>query len=85
MTEETIFADALQKSDPTQRQAYLDQACGGDAALRQRVEALLQAHVESANFLNVPALARAEVAHDDGEINESLATSCPADAPAPVN
>jgi tetratricopeptide (TPR) repeat protein/tRNA A-37 threonylcarbamoyl transferase component Bud32 len=43
MTEETLFALALEKPDGAERQAFLDQACGGDAALRQRVEQLLAA------------------------------------------
>jgi hypothetical protein len=38
-----IFLDALDRA-PADRAAYLDEACGGDAALRQRVEALLRAH-----------------------------------------
>ena len=42
MTEEIIFATALEKSDPAERAAYLDQTCAGDAALRQQVETLLQ-------------------------------------------
>src|SRR5271169_6624991 len=34
-----------------QRAAYLDRACGGDAELRQRVEALLKGHSEVGDFL----------------------------------
>src|SRR6266516_4189121 len=51
--EETIFAAAL-ALPPEQRAACLDQACGGDAALRQRVETLLKAHAAGA-FLEEPA------------------------------
>jgi serine/threonine protein kinase len=40
---------------PAERAAYLDQACAGDAALRQRVEALLQASEESCACLENPA------------------------------
>jgi serine/threonine protein kinase len=36
---------------PAERAAYLDKACAGDAALRQRVEALLQAHEQVGGFL----------------------------------
>src|SRR6266446_2907539 len=53
MTEETIFAAAL-ALPPEQRTACLDQACGGDADLRQRVETLLNAHAAGA-FLEEPA------------------------------
>src|SRR6266704_1243124 len=51
--EETIFAAAL-ALPPEQRAACLDQACGGDAALRHRVETLLKAHAAGA-FLEEPA------------------------------
>src|ERR1035438_2565153 len=36
------------------RAAYLDKACAGDPALRQRVEALLQAHEQAEGFLEAP-------------------------------
>ncbi|HVS40586.1 MAG TPA: bifunctional serine/threonine-protein kinase/formylglycine-generating enzyme family protein [Gemmataceae bacterium] len=55
MTEETIFAAALEKHDPAERRAYLDQACGDDAALHERVEALLHAHDQAGDFLKAPA------------------------------
>ncbi len=38
-----------------ERAAYLDQACAGDAALRQRIEELLQASEEACAFLEDPA------------------------------
>ena len=38
-----------------ERVAYLDQACPGEPALRQRVEALLTAHEAAGSFLNTPA------------------------------
>jgi len=38
-----------------QRAAYLDEACAGDAVLRQRVEELLQATEEAGSFLENPA------------------------------
>jgi len=52
MNERTIFLDALDKEDPTQRSAFLDSACAGDPELRQRVEALLRSHAEAGNFLD---------------------------------
>jgi serine/threonine protein kinase/WD40 repeat protein len=58
MSEETIFAAAREKTDPTERAAYLDEACAGDPALRARVEALLRSHEEGGEFLNQPAVAR---------------------------
>ena len=34
MSERSIFIEALEKDDPTERAAYLDQACAGDELLR---------------------------------------------------
>jgi serine/threonine protein kinase len=52
MTEREIFLAALEKDDPTERAAYLDQACGANTTLRRRVEALLRAL--ATNFMDVP-------------------------------
>jgi serine/threonine protein kinase/tetratricopeptide (TPR) repeat protein len=52
-----IFLAAIEKPTPAERAAFLDQVCAGDAALRQRVEALLQAHDEPGSFLNKPPAA----------------------------
>ena len=38
---ESVFAEALER-DPTQRSSFLDEACGGDAELRDEVDRLLQ-------------------------------------------
>ena len=51
----TIFADALERSDPVLRRAYLDEACGRDNDLRRRVEALLIAHDGAGHFLEPAA------------------------------
>jgi hypothetical protein len=58
MNEETIFLTALEKASPTERAAYLDAACAGDAALRARVEALLRSQADPDSFLDRPAVAR---------------------------
>jgi eukaryotic-like serine/threonine-protein kinase len=58
MNERDIFLTALQETDPGERTAYLDRACGDDAALRRRVETLLYAHAIAGSFLEHPALAQ---------------------------
>src|SRR5262245_25643193 len=50
-----IFQGAVDLTAPDQRAAYLDEACGGDALLRQRVEALLQVHDRPVQLLDQPA------------------------------
>jgi eukaryotic-like serine/threonine-protein kinase len=54
MNERSIFMDALERESPPERSAYLDDACNGDAALRQRVEALLASHEQAGSFLRKP-------------------------------
>src|SRR5438445_10792848 len=54
MNERLIFMAALEKNSPARRSAYLEEACGGDAALRQRVEALLASHDQAGSFLGKP-------------------------------
>ena len=54
MNEETLFHLVLEKPSD-QRDAFLKEACAGDEALKQRVEALLHAHDNPASFLNQPA------------------------------
>src|SRR5262249_46070987 len=50
MNEESIFMEALQKP-PEERAAFMDQACGDNAELRQSVALLLQAHEQAGPFL----------------------------------
>ena len=38
MIEDSIFAAAVQKANVAERAAFLDGACGGDTALRARIE-----------------------------------------------
>jgi serine/threonine protein kinase/tetratricopeptide (TPR) repeat protein len=50
---EEIFGEAVTKADAAARNAYLEAACGGDAELRARVEALLAAHEAAGDFLKL--------------------------------
>lgn len=54
MNEATIFAAALDRTDPLERAAFLTEACAGDDRLRRRVEALLKAHAEPDEILDAP-------------------------------
>jgi serine/threonine-protein kinase len=55
MKERDIFLAALDR-DPAERAAFLDEACGGDAALRRGVAALLRLQGQTHGFLDVPAV-----------------------------
>jgi eukaryotic-like serine/threonine-protein kinase len=47
----SLFLVAVERA-PAERAEFLDEACGGDAGLRKRVEALLHAHDEPGAFLS---------------------------------
>ena len=47
----TIFTEALARQGGPERAAYLDEACRGDAELRERVGALLRDHEQIGRFL----------------------------------
>jgi len=51
MRERDLFIEALQKTNPADRIAYLDAACAGDDVLRQRVLQLLAQHEKNESFL----------------------------------
>jgi serine/threonine protein kinase len=59
LTAKAIFDHAHEITDFQQRRTYLDQACDGNAELRQQVEALLAAYEQAGRFLQQPAAAGA--------------------------
>ncbi len=56
MTDLQIFKNAPPDASAEELKSYLDKACGGDAALRARVEALFQASVKAGGFMERPAM-----------------------------
>src|SRR5262249_7234302 len=50
-----VFDEALHRAAGQDRARYLDEVCGGDLELRQRVERLLRALSEAGSFLERPA------------------------------
>jgi hypothetical protein len=54
-----LFLAVLEISDPVERAAFLESACGNDRELRARVEELLAEQQQLGDFLDVPALATA--------------------------
>jgi serine/threonine protein kinase/lipopolysaccharide biosynthesis regulator YciM len=51
MDDESIFLAALGKAPGAERRAFLDEACGGDDALRRRIEQLLEADAQTEGIL----------------------------------
>src|SRR5579863_9090441 len=62
-----VLARALERA-PGERDAYLDQACAGDVALRKEVESLLTQQSAAESFLEAPAI---EVATKGMAIDQS--------------
>jgi serine/threonine protein kinase/tetratricopeptide (TPR) repeat protein len=68
---ESIFWSALQISSPYERDRYLDQSCGGDQRLRNRIEELLAAYPKVESFLEPPR------ASPDATVHEGFVTEQP--------
>jgi hypothetical protein len=71
LDEASIFLAARQMGMAQTRRTYLEQACGGNARLRARLEALLKVHDEDKDFLaaasdEVRAIALEQVAEGPG-------------------
>jgi len=62
---EAIFFAALSETTEAARADYLARACGGDVALRLRVERLLDAYPQAKDFLAQPAVDRHEYDSQD--------------------
>jgi WD40 repeat protein/serine/threonine protein kinase len=76
-----IFLEALDKSSPSERLAFVAEACGKDDSLRQRVDALLRAHDTPFNMLDRPALERVPLTSRRGASDPAVsATQAPAAA-----
>src|SRR5262245_50709917 len=56
MSEREIFIAALQKNDPADRRAFLDEACAQQPKLRCAVEELLGVYEKAGSFLQHPAV-----------------------------
>jgi serine/threonine protein kinase/tetratricopeptide (TPR) repeat protein len=55
-TIDQIFSEALRHPEGPERTAYLDEACGGNRELRERVVRLLKAHHDASSFLESPVV-----------------------------
>src|SRR5208337_2905035 len=55
---EELYHAALERAEG-ERAGFLEQACGGDEALRREVESLLSFHQQAKSFIEAPALEEA--------------------------
>src|SRR6516164_10753512 len=72
MKERDLFIAALKITPPAERSAWLDRECGGDTALRQRIDVLLQAFDKAGSLLERPVVAAGPTV--DGPITERPGT-----------
>ncbi|PQO41943.1 serine/threonine-protein kinase [Blastopirellula marina] len=56
MNELTLFSEALEITNPSERALYLHHACAGNPTLRVQLDRLIAEHERSGQFLDVPAL-----------------------------
>src|SRR5206468_1210739 len=61
---QNLFNEALERRDAAERARFLDDACDGDAALRERVENLLRAQEELGAFMAQPSRKPAGLSSD---------------------
>jgi WD40 repeat protein/serine/threonine protein kinase/tetratricopeptide (TPR) repeat protein len=75
MTERDIFMAAVQIKSALEREVYLQEACGTDPAVRERVRRLLQVYANAGSFLELPAAAPTmSVAADEQPLTEGPGT-----------
>ncbi len=77
--QKNIFLRAIELPSPSERAAFLAEACAGDNALRQRVEAMLKAHAVPDSFLEKPAAAMDLTV--DSQAGNPPANGLPSDSP----
>ena len=61
-----IFLNVVGKLPPEQWNAYIAEACGGQAELEQQVRYMLQVHLEAGSFLERPVVPMGEVEGTSG-------------------
>jgi serine/threonine protein kinase len=68
LPDESIFLQALEIPSAPERAAYVDRACGADHQLRAAVEALLHAHEQSGDLLDLPEKAVAAIEEPPADV-----------------
>jgi non-specific serine/threonine protein kinase/serine/threonine-protein kinase len=69
----SIFGEALEKKTTEERAVYLDKACGNDANLRDKIEALLRAYEEADDVPEAPIIGP-ELTLDNSPLTEGPGT-----------
>ncbi len=83
MNERETFAEALLRTDPAERAAFLDEICGRDIVSRRRIEELLALHERDLLLLDRLPLERLSGSEDKGESVEATSAEAAAKQLAP--
>jgi formylglycine-generating enzyme required for sulfatase activity len=75
---QAVFLAAAELTDPAARALFLAEACGGDLALKSRVEALLRAHDQPDSLLDEPLVAPRD---SDNAATQAIVPTPDAEAP----
>jgi serine/threonine protein kinase len=71
--EKRLFNAALELKTPGERVAYLDKVCGSDLAMKKRIMALLKAHGDTDDFLDL-LMDNAHISPADEDLKEGPGT-----------
>ncbi|MCA9058648.1 MAG: protein kinase [Planctomycetaceae bacterium] len=85
MNEREIFLAVIEITDPAERAAWLDQACGDNHELRSCVDALLTASAQASQFLEQPAVEIPDgvdrtLLSDAGDLDDDVAAATSGEA-----
>ncbi len=73
---ESIFFQAMEKTDPSERSTFLSRVCAHDALLRKRIEQMIAAAGDLGSFLDRPLGGQ--------DVTGAFAAASPAATPAPI-
>jgi predicted ATPase/class 3 adenylate cyclase len=75
MNERDLFIAALERTDPTEQDAFVVEACGDDGTLLQRVQRLLRRHRDAGSFLEESPVAPNDTVAPSGGAENSANVS----------
>jgi len=84
MQEQSLFIEALEIDSPVEQAAFLDRACAGEAALRQRIERLLQCHQQHDSFLEGAAQPLGATSAQASSAEEAASANAVAERPGSI-
>ena len=78
-----IFSKAIELSDPDERLAFVERACGDDASTRHQVMQMLEQYYDPKTFMKEPAIEAMQGASADGNETQLIPSEKPGDSIGP--